>query len=115
MLNIGKQHKLKKIGNFNLKQMNSTIYIISKYSENQWLEKDGKWYKYFVIDIDDINLAVKEYCKDLEYILKENSINWDKNKMEITWNYFQTWDVKKEYEENDYFNIQEIKHIKKLI
>lgn len=73
----------------------SIVYIITKYNENQWLEHNGKFVRYFVKDIDDITIAVKEYCKNFAYIFKEDSITWYNNKEIITFQYYESWDENK--------------------
>lgn len=82
----------------------SVVYIITKYNENQWLEHNGKFVRYFVKDIDDIIIAVKEYCEEWMYSLIEDSITWDENKEIITFQYYEHWDEKKEYPEKDTLN-----------
>lgn len=72
------------------------IWIIDEY---QWYDNNGKSHRYYVKDIDDITIAVKDYCKYFGYILKENSITWDERKEFVKFEYYEIWDEAKEYHE----------------
>ena len=93
------------------------VYLIKKYRDLQYMQtKDGKIKPFFVTDVDDLLLAIEFYCKDFERIFsKETPINWDKEKEIVTFHYYEFWDDKKEYLEEDFLDVQEIAWVRNEI
>jgi len=91
-----------------------TAYIIKKWMDIQWFKKDGRSFKFFITDMDDILLFLRHYNKEYNQILNEESIVWDKEKEEIRFKYYEDWDTNKEYPNDDYFDTEEIKWIREI-
>jgi hypothetical protein len=93
------------------------VYLIKKYREIQYMQtKDGKIKPFFVTDVDDLLLAIEIYCKDfLRIFSKETPISWDKEKEVVTFYYYECWDDKNEYLEEDFLDVQEIAWIRNEI
>lgn len=95
-----------------------TAYIIKKYTEQQWYDvfdgKERNSHRFFVVDIDDILLFLRQYNENFNQTLIEDSVIWDKEKEEITWTYYESWDDNRQYPEQDYLDIVEIKWIREI-
>ena len=85
-------------------------YLVKKYRDLQYMQtKDGKIKPFFVTDVDDLLLAIESYCKDFgNTFSKETPIKWNKEAEVVTFYYYEFWDDKKEYLEEDFLDVQEI-------
>ena len=91
------------------------VYIIKKYRDHQfYTDKNDKCHLFFVSDMEDILKFLRQYNGDYNEIFDEESVKWREDKEGITWTYYDSWDDKKEYPNEDYLDIIEIKSIKEL-
>jgi hypothetical protein len=92
-----------------------SVYILKRYSDLFWIEKNGIFHTYYIKTKEDLIKAIKAELDESQEVLKEDSVDWNKEKQEVSFNYYDNWDTEQEYFEYQSWSIIELKYIGDLI